>query len=82
MKGTIVNKIKDASKTPQAIRGLQIQTGIPVHKGWGILMLFVMASIVYANYVVFFGTEGLIPKLMLIPSTLFVAGFLVYKAAK
>lgn len=57
-------------------------TGIPVHKGWGILMLFVMASIVYANYVVFFGTEGLIPKLMLIPSTLFVAGFLVYKASK
>lgn len=59
-----------------------VRTGIPVHKGYGVLMLFVVVSILYANYVVFFGTEGLIPKLMLVPSTLFVGGFLVYKALK
>lgn len=71
------DKLKVAEDTP-----VTKTTGIPVHKGWGILMLFVAVSIMYANYVVFFGTEGVIPKAMLIPSTLFVAGFLVYKAAK
>lgn len=68
---------------PEAVKAVKVKpTGLPVHKGYGILMLFVVVSIMYANYVVFFGTEGLIPKLMLIPSTIFVAGFLVYKAAK
>lgn len=79
MKGTIVKK---SNKVP-AEKSVEVKpTGIPVHKGWGILMLFVCVSIGYANYIVFFGTEGVIPKAMLIPSTLFVAGFLVYKAAK
>lgn len=56
--------------------------GLPVHKGWGVLMLFVCVSVGYANYVVFMGTQGYVPKVMLIPSTVFVAAFLVYKAAK
>lgn len=56
--------------------------GVPMHGIWGIALLFVCASIGYANYVVFFGTEGLVPKLMLVPSSLFVTAFLVLKAAK
>ena len=80
MKGTIVKKSKN---TPEAEKQVVAKpTGIPVHKGYGILMLFVAVSILYANYVVYFGTEGLIPKLMLIPSTLFVAGLLIFKAIK
>jgi hypothetical protein len=48
----------------------------------GLGLLFVCISIGYANYVVFFGTSDLISKLMLIPSTIFALGFLVYKAVK
>ena len=56
--------------------------GMPVSGLAGIYLLFVSVSIAYANYIVFFGTEGLLPKLMLIPSTLFVGAFLFYKAFK
>ncbi len=59
-----------------------INTGLPVHGLWGILLLIVCASIMYANYRVFFGVEELISRLMLIPSTLAVVTFLIYKSAK
>ena len=78
MKGTIVKK-------PQAVIPVEKQKehkGVPVHAGYGIVWLFVCTSILYANYVVFFGTEGWLPKVMLIPSTLLVAVFLVLKAVK
>lgn len=57
-------------------------TGVPVNGFWGVLLLIVAASIMYANYRVFFGTEDLISRIMLAPSTVAVAIFLVYKAAK
>lgn len=60
----------------------EIKTGLPVHGICGIALLFSCISIGYANYVVYFGTEGLVPKLMLIPSTIFVTMFLIIKAAK
>ena len=66
---------KEKKETP-------IKKGIPVSGLAGILLLFVAVSIAYANYVVYFGTEGLLPKIMLIPSTLFVGVFLFYKAYK
>lgn len=56
--------------------------GLPVHGLWGIFLLIVAASVIYANYRVYFGVEELVPRLMLIPSTLAVVFFLVYKAAK
>lgn len=58
------------------------KTGVPVHGLWGILLLIVSASIIYANYRVFFGVEELIPRLMLAPSTLAVIVFFIYKSAK
>jgi hypothetical protein len=57
-------------------------SGVPVHGLWGVLLLIVCASIIYANYRVFFGVEELIPRIMLAPSTIAVALFLVYKSAK
>ena len=48
----------------------------------GLALLFVSVSIVYANYIVFFGTNDPISKIMLIPSTVFVLTFLVHKAVK
>jgi len=59
-----------------------IKQGLPVTGVYGVAILFVCVSILYANYIVFFGTEGLLSKVVLLPSTLFVAGFLVYKSLK
>ena len=70
-------------KVPEALTSQdQVKQGLPVHGLWGIALLLVCASVIYANYRVFFGVEELIPRLMLIPSTLAVAVFLVHKAAK
>ena len=66
---------------PKELYDKQVK-GIPVSGIWGVAILFVCISIGYANYTVFFGTEGWIPKVMLIPSTLFVAAFLAFKAIK
>jgi ABC-type Co2+ transport system permease subunit len=75
--------MKKAKKVPMALTSQdQIKRGIPVSGIWGVAILFVCVSIGYANYVVFFGTEGLTAKLMLIPSTLFVGAFLVFKALR
>lgn len=74
---------KNKKEVPTALTSQdQIKRGVPVHGLWGVLFLIVCASIIYANYRVFFGVEELIPRLMLIPSTLFVVVFFVYKAAK
>lgn len=73
------------TKKPEAVKQadkLSKPAGIPVHGLWGILFLTVCASIVYANYRVYFGVEELIPRLMLVPSSIAVVLFLVYKAAK
>lgn len=71
-----------AKKTNKDVAEKPVVKGVPVHGLWGILLLTVCASIVYANYRVFFGVEELIPRLMLAPSSLAVVLFLVYKAAK
>jgi len=74
---------KDKLKVPEAVKAVKPRnTGVPVHGLWGILFLIVCASVIYANYRVFFGVEELIPRLMLIPSSGAVVAFLVYKAAK
>jgi len=73
---------KKNNKKSEKTEPTQIRTGVPVHGLWGILILIVCASIIYANYRVFFGVEELIPRLMLAPSTLAVFGFLIYKSTK
>lgn len=76
------NKKQEVKEVKPVEKKKTVNSSMPMHKGWGIAMLFVCVSIGYANYVVFFGTTGLIPKIMLIPSTVFVAVFLVIKSAK
>lgn len=59
------------------------RTGLPVHGTFGLFLLFVCGSIVYSNYMVFVGLPfSWLNVGLLAPSTLFVAGFLIYKAAK
>lgn len=72
MKGTTM---KDKIKTNKTV-------GIPTNGVAGLALLFVSISIAYSNYVVFFGTNDLISKVMLAPSSAFVIIFLVYKAVK
>lgn len=61
---------------------VKTHSSIPVSGFSGLALLFVAASILYANYVVFFGTVGMVSKIALIPSSLFVLAFFTYKAIK
>lgn len=69
-------------ESEKKVKEVKTVNGVPTHGVWGIGLLFTCFSIGYANYVVYFGTSGLVPKIMLIPSTLFVIVFLVIKAIK
>lgn len=59
---------------------------LSVHKALGgfggVFMAFVVASVAYSTYVVYAGTTGLAPKLMLIPQALFAGIIVLYKFAK
>lgn len=48
----------------------------------GLLMLLVVLSIAYSTYVVWFGTTGLVPKILLAPQIIFAAVILVQKFNK
>jgi hypothetical protein len=59
---------------------------LTVHKALGgfggIFMAFVVASVAYSTYVVFAGTTGLAPKLMLVPQAVFATLVVLYKFAR
>lgn len=48
----------------------------------GLLMLFVVASIVYSTYVISSGTDGWIPKAMVAPQAMFAALVAIKKFSK
>lgn len=48
----------------------------------GLLLLLVVLSVAYSSYVVWFGTTGLVPKIMLAPQLIFAAAVLVWKFNK
>ena len=76
---------KDAAEKPKHktdITGAIKRQGLPIHGIFGLALLFVCVSIVFANYMVYFGTSDIVSKLMLLPSTLFVVIFLTIKAVK
>lgn len=70
------------AKRPATKKPVSKPAGIPVSGWYGLALLFVCISIGYANYMVFFGTDDLISRIMLIPSTLFVVVFLLLKSVK
>lgn len=74
------NKMAKNKSNEQAEK--PVVKGIPVHGVYGIFLLIVAASILFANYWVYFGVDDVVKRAMLIPSTLAVVFFLVYKAAK
>jgi len=48
----------------------------------GVLQLFVVVSIAYSSYIVIAGTDGLVPKLLVIPQILWAVIILVMKFTK
>lgn len=48
----------------------------------GLLLLMVVTSIAYSSYVVWFGTTGVVPKIMLAPQMIFAAAVLIWKFNK
>lgn len=63
---------------------LNTKNNTPNTKGFnwvGALLLFVIMSIAYSTYVVYFGTTGWIPKIMLVPQALFAAWVAITKFA-
>lgn len=63
---------KEKTNTPKKSRNIKADT-------IGILQLFVLASIAYSTYVVFLGTDGIAPKVMLIPQALWATLLAVQK---
>jgi hypothetical protein len=55
---------------------------LPLYGIYGIMVLFVLTSITYSTYMVAVGTDGFIPKVMLIPQALFAGWIAVYKFHK
>lgn len=45
----------------------------------GVLQLFVLASIAYSTYVVYLGTDGYAPKVMLIPQAIWATLLAIQK---
>lgn len=58
------------------------RTGIPTHGIFGLALMFAAISVLFADYLVVFGTDDLTTKLMLIPNVLAVAVFFIIKAVK
>lgn len=58
------------------------RTGIPTHGIFGLLLMFAAISTLVADYMVYFGTNDPVIKLMLIPNLLAVGTFFVIKAVK
>ena len=48
----------------------------------GLLQLFVLASIAYSTYIVYLGTTGYAPKVMLIPQALWAGILAIQKFTK
>jgi len=48
----------------------------------GMLQLFVLVSISYSTYIVFLGTNGIAPKVMLVPQALYAGVLAVQKFTK
>lgn len=44
-------------------------------------MLFVVGSIAFSSYMVYFGSDNLMAKIMIAPQVLFAAGVAIYKFA-
>jgi hypothetical protein len=48
----------------------------------GMIQLFVLVSVSYSTYIVFLGTTGITPKVMLIPQALYAAFVAINKFTK
>ena len=72
----MTNKVKPTKQSETNKQAL------PVHGFYGVLLLFVVVSIIYMSVVIVLGTEGLYPKVATTPAVLFSVLVLFYKFSK
>lgn len=58
------------------------RSGIPTHGIFGLMLMFAAISTLIADYFVFFGTDDVVIKALLIPNVIAVGFFFVLKAVK
>jgi hypothetical protein len=63
----------------KADTSIKAKHSLPLYGIFGILSLFVLVSIAYSTYMVAVGTDGVAPKVMLVPQALFAACLAIYK---
>ena len=66
----------------KALEPVTKQAGIPLHGLAGFILMLASVSVLFADYLVVFGTDDLTTKLLLVPNLLVVTMFFVYKAIK
>lgn len=79
----LINTMFKKNKTNETAAPKQSKTKGNKRNGIiGMLLLLVVMSVAYSSYVVWFGTTGLVPKIMLAPQMIFAAAVLVWKFNK
>jgi len=48
----------------------------------GLALVFTVVSIAYSSYIVWFGTTGVVPKVMIAPQMVLAAGLVIWKFTK
>lgn len=75
-----MSKSNKTKKVPETEK-VQSKQCLPLHGVFGVLSLFVVGSIAYSTYMVAMGTQGMVPKIMLIPQVTFATLLALYKFA-
>ena len=79
----LIDNIKLTRKDIQmSIKNKEPKAPRDFNKVKGVLQLFVLASISYSTYIVFLGTNGPAPKVMLVPQALFAVVLAFQKFTK
>ena len=78
----MINKLKKQTTEAAAPKKAAKNSNNKANGIIGLLMLLVVLSIAYSTYVVWFGTTGLVPKVMLAPQIVFAAVILIKKFNK
>lgn len=74
------NKSLDGMVNPTASKAKNNNSNFGHRLAWT-GMLFVVLSIGFSSYMVYFGTDNLVAKVMLIPQIAFAAGIAIYAFA-
>ena len=78
----MTKEIQKRSDYPKQKETVKKQKSSKLDGIMGVLQLFVVVSIAYSSYIVIAGTDGLTPKLLVIPQIMWAVIILVMKFTK